>query len=735
MSLTNPISFIVENQLPEFIRSDLTGKYDNFVAFVKAYYEWLEQENGITAETRSLLSYADIDKTTEEFIDHFTNKFLPYFPKDLINDKAKLVKTIHSFYAKKGSIESLKFLFRVLYNEDIEIYLPKENILRASDGKWRVPRTLRLTVENTPASFDLNRLKKRLAVGRTSRALCVIESAYRTIDVGTGAEIIEIYVSNVRKTFSNGELLDVQYIDDDGNEGILITERIIGSLSNIRINSRNRGLRYKTGDPVVLVGGLSTDPGVPRLEARAIVNETTDGRIQTVSVGYGGFGFRTFANTEVDVINAPEDITGSGAIIKVTEIGTGVAFSYNRDPISPYSAIQLNAADYGMPKQAGLSSTTTINTTLADAFLTASVTLGPISKVEITSPGTKYTEVPTLDVNSYYDTTESENYYNEVVGNLDNSYRDDWEASRQKFLDLGKIASVEIISGGSGYDASTDRIYVNRNGGGGYAAQITFTTTSGVITGVSLVNGGEGYHGPKGSVELIVANKDNRYLPSAGNGAVLRAYRYGEGDEIDSTVEDVGRIKNFKLLSRGSGYVSTPTVSLKVKDLSIAELSGEPIQAFQEGQFIYQGSESSPTFRANVDLYLNETGTLRVYNYNGTLNTALNLIISATSSTTKYNVNVYSQVTYGNGLARANAEFLNGLINYDGYYLNTDGFLSADKKLQDSRRYHNFSYVVATEKSLKDYRGMLLDLVHPTGTKMFGTKHKKDIIATGFGFS
>jgi hypothetical protein len=736
MSISNPISFIVKNQLPEFIRDDLDNKYENFVAFIKAYYEWLEEENGVTAESRSLLSYADIDKTTSEFIQYFSKKFLPYFPEDLVNDKAKLIKTINDFYAKKGSIESLKFLFRILYNEDIEIVLPKENILRASDGKWRIPRTLRLTVENTPSSFDLNSIVKRLAVGQLSKASCVIEGAYRTIDVGTGAEIIEIYVSNVRKTFENGELLDVTYVDDNGEQGILLSERIIGALSNVRIDPKHRGLKYKTGDPVVLIGGLSDNPAISTAEARVVVNEVTDGRIQTVAVSKGGFGFRIKPNTEVDVIPSAIDIARGDivdAVVEVTEVTNTIPFTYNLDSIDQYASIQLNAASYGFPNL----TTANIATVLSEAFEFETVNIGAISKVKIRSPGSKYTEVPTIDVNSFYDTTTSENYFNDIffAGEDTPANRTAWEASRQSFLNLGIIANVQIVTGGTGYNTSTDKIYVNRNAGGGYGANITFTVDgTGKITSLTLVSGGEGYIGPKGSVELVVRNKNNVYASAAGTGASLIAYRYGEGDEIVSTVEDVGRIKNFRLLSRGSGYVDTPIVSLKVRDIEIAAID-DPIDTFVEKQMVYQGNLSSPTFRANVDQYISSSGVLRVYNYNGSLNTSANLTITATDSSPQYNVDIISEINYGNGLARANAEFLNGLIIYNGYYLNTDGFLSSDKKLQDSRKYHNFSYVIVTEQSLNNYKQALLDILHPIGMKPLGTKKIIDVVTTGFTFS
>ena len=41
--------------------------YGNFVLFLKAYYEWLEQTNNVTDRSKNLLSYTDIDNTTQEF--------------------------------------------------------------------------------------------------------------------------------------------------------------------------------------------------------------------------------------------------------------------------------------------------------------------------------------------------------------------------------------------------------------------------------------------------------------------------------------------------------------------------------------------------------------------------------------------------------------------------------------------------------------------------------------------
>ncbi len=88
---------------------------------------------------------------------------------------------------------------------------------------------------------------------------------------------------------------------------------------------------------------------------------------------------------------------------------------------------------------------------------------------------------------------------------------------------------------------------------------------------------------------------------------------------------------------------------------------------------------------------------------------------------------------YGDGKAKANAEFLAGLIKYDGFYLNTDGFISADKKLQDKDYYHNFSYEIQSEKSLDEYKETIFRLAHPAGMDLkskFVIKETQDDIIT-----
>jgi hypothetical protein len=70
MSTDKNISALVESQLPSFILEEapLLAK------FIKAYYESLEQDGQVTERSRNLLTYADIDTTTNEFLDWFKKR-------------------------------------------------------------------------------------------------------------------------------------------------------------------------------------------------------------------------------------------------------------------------------------------------------------------------------------------------------------------------------------------------------------------------------------------------------------------------------------------------------------------------------------------------------------------------------------------------------------------------------------------------------------------------------------
>jgi len=311
------ISALIESELPDFINAE----HPQFKRFLELYYTWMEQNsaNGISNTAGNTIyhamgieNYRDIDQTPPEFIKYFKDEILPYFPENTSLSTEKIIKAAREFYSKKGSDESLRWLFKALFDEDIEINYPKEQIFIASDGKWILPRAFRITITEQNKNVDPNLLEKRLVFGTTSGATCVVESANRNVDPTNGREILEIYVSNIKKFFDNGETIEIEYVDANGSTQFF-RERIIGTLSNIRVDSnirtdpaqRRRGLLYNVGDPVVITGGLNNTPEAN--DAAAIVGDVSQGSIESVAITFAGYGYRVYSNTEVIVLRSVGD--------------------------------------------------------------------------------------------------------------------------------------------------------------------------------------------------------------------------------------------------------------------------------------------------------------------------------------------------------------------------------------------------------------------------------------------
>lgn len=311
------ISGLIQSQTPDFINAD----HPIFRTFVEKYYEWLEVNNpdGISNtagntvyHAMNIENYRDIDQSPPEFIRYFKQELIPYFPENSALSTEKILKSAREFYSKKGSPESVKWLFKVLFEEDIEITYPKEQILKTSDGKWIKPRAFRITVSETNKTVDVALLKKKKAIGVDSGASCVIESANRTTDPTNGIEIIEIYISNINRYFNNGEYIEIEYTDQY-NVDRLFRERIIGTLSNVKVDSnirtdptqRRRGLLYNVGDPIVITGGLGSSAEAN--DGVAIVGNVSIGSIEGVSTSFPGYGYRLYSNSTILVLRSTGD--------------------------------------------------------------------------------------------------------------------------------------------------------------------------------------------------------------------------------------------------------------------------------------------------------------------------------------------------------------------------------------------------------------------------------------------
>lgn len=375
----NKISAILEEQIPDFIRED----HDNFVQFLKSYYEFLESESpptklplivnnpfptiykpnnnpyggqfqigetieqkansedstevtasakvfawsgdataqtaiitsfggtsktfikeveivgvksgvkffpvnkteslkaGSTRASLDLLDTKDIDETLDDYVQYIKNEFAVNLPLTLHEDTdtRKVLKNIRDFYKARGTENSFKFLFRLLYGEDSSIYLPETDMLRASDANWKNVVVIRVKLPVTGISSDFAGRKIK---GETSLATAIVEKSIEIIYAG--ARFVELELSNKLGTFVAGEFINTDNVGD----GTIVRSEVLGLINNIKIT--DSGSNYHVGDRVV-VNSASDNPQAKGAVVEVLTTNATSGAITSMKIVDPGYSY------------------------------------------------------------------------------------------------------------------------------------------------------------------------------------------------------------------------------------------------------------------------------------------------------------------------------------------------------------------------------------------------------------------------------------------------------------
>lgn len=248
--LNNRLSDVVSSQIPSFIRED----YNNFVVFIEKYYQFLEQTNEPNKVPFAQSSFSDVDYTPEILLQRFKKLFIPDFPDELTVDQETgrplniktLIKRAKQFYETKGTEKSFSFLFKVLFDGEMEIFYPRTQMMIVSGGLWIQEKSIKALV------LDMDRARalegniiyqkdsngNKINKARVSKCSIYVQSPYK---------VVEFFLEEVYGSFFAGKFYsDVIY--QDAEETIEFTAR--RGIGNIEIT--NGGSNYKIGDVVRL---------------------------------------------------------------------------------------------------------------------------------------------------------------------------------------------------------------------------------------------------------------------------------------------------------------------------------------------------------------------------------------------------------------------------------------------------------------------------------------------------
>jgi len=689
------MEFSVEKYISNFIESQFPLFYQeegpDFILFVKAYYEWLESSGNPIYQSRSLKDYRDIDNTLEEFLEYFQQKYLYGIPFNVIANKRFLLKHILDVYRSKGTIQSYKLLFKLLYNQDVEVYLPGNDVLRVSDGTWREPQYLEVSDNG-----DLNALLGKTIVGVTTGTTAIVENYTKE---QFNADIINtIYISNVLPSggdFAVGEKIVIsgQQSNTDAVTGGPI---VLGSLDYLEVISGGQG--FNIGDSLKIA---SRD-----LSNGEILSYGVDGvvRVDSVSKGVnslsfnlvsGGGGF--LSNAATFVYKQPADTNGNGASFSIGFLTSVQTLTYNTDLICDYMSLQLDATSYGFPAN----SSANLTSTISSAFTFANGDFGTIGGLTNIKTGNGYLLAANVFVRSVqlsnalpgtisYSTTSAN-----VTGTTTNF---------DYIFSNGDLVHLRADSATS----SKDELHVIRQVVNSTALVLygkpkySSTVSAQYRAAPSIVPSQFAYyedpaHLVDGSLNGL--NDNIQTSVSAGNGIVgatkliNSGKAYKDGEQIKAYLYS-GVSNNITISSAGTGYKNGDVL-------------------------IFSGGSPTTQARGYVNVNSNGAVTNAIVTFNGSGYSSIpNIRIKTANGSGAILTGVLTEF---NTASEVTAKVVKrGIGKSRGYWSTTRGFLNSDKYVQDSYYYQDYSYEIKVASILDKYKNILYDTFHSSGSELFG---------------
>lgn len=605
MTTNTKISTVVSNQLPEFVRSD----HPTFVSFLEAYYEYLEQSNntlsyGKTVErAKNLRNYFDIDKIDQtqltEFSEKLYDQFLTFIPQESKADRSKLLKNIKDFYLGGGTQRSYDFIYRILFGEESSFYYPKDDILKASSGKWYIEKSVRLTdIRVNGVSDDtvesLKKFTSTLIRGNNSTATAQVEKILTTYE--GGVRFSEFFLSKQKGTFIAGEPFFAVNVNGDTISGNLLS----GFISTITITDGGSG--YTVGTPIVFEGGQG---GVG---ATAFISNVSLGNVSGTIVLQGGSGFKGSSNGVTSGLGANPVLYTGGAGLGAS--GYVDAISANGGFHPTYYRLCVDTIDeYDDVVIGQYSNTSTLgdaNTPLTNTWSYVDYgPIGPAVSIEVNEGGSGYTSIPLAS----------------IVGNT-------------TLRSLSVPGKLSIVDPGVGYSNGDTIVFANKTGVYGYGANAYVNVdANGAITSytwrtiqddeatsANALGARTEHIGGLAYSQLSLPDIKVQSTSGGVNAVIAIESFLGFGETLTSTTGTIGQIIGITITNKGYGYLVAPTINL----VSSGDGTATAYANAEAGTFTYPGKYLDDTGLISGTNKLEDRDYYQNYSYVVKLRKALN---------------------------------------------------------------------------------------------------------------
>ena len=499
----------------------------------------------------NILNYKNIETSVDKYVDYLREELYPSIPATYYGDKKLVAQYFKDFYESKSNEQSYRFLFKLLYNEDIDFYYPGTDILRISDGKFEKTQIIRTSPVGTGSLTDIFLFLNKTIRGQTSEFLANVVDIKKFF-IGT-VEVAEMTLKLVSGVFTAGETI----VDIDNSN---LTSTVLGIVSGVTVIDGGSG--YQVDDAITISGTGS--------EAQAKVSSIKESPISALTVNTIGHGYQL--NTEAIVNNSGTG--GTGFLFEVSELAntytvTSGANTYTVGEISKLSIINRGEGYFKKP-----------TVTLEDTTISS---LGLLSNnlITIVNAGSNYGVGNTLiftggaganaagQIASVTETTSFDLLFEDGFQLIsDGSYYD--IIKNEDWLVKGPIKRIELTDFGDGYTsallplisvASTTGAGANLIATGiqGTSANVSVDTSNnitgiGSIRSVEITNFGINYSTANASASAVGDGNANLAVTISGLG-IKEGVLLNDDGKIDyKVIQDSYYYQDFSYVIR-SGLV------------------------------------------------------------------------------------------------------------------------------------------------------------------------------------
>ena len=422
--LTGELVILLSSELPFEFGETITGATSGATGVINSTKDNVVRASGQLLENRT------IEHSVDKYVDYLREELYDSIPKEYYGNKRLLALKFKNFFESKSNEQSYRFLFKLLYNQDVEFYYPGEDVLRVSDGNFEKTEVIRAVVTDRVFEF----LEKTIR-GQTSGVLANVVDIKKFF-IGS-REVAEMTLKLVSGTFTAGEtIVDI--------EDATLTTSIYGMVTGFTINDAGSG--YSVADAITITGD--------GMEAEVVVSSIKESPISALKVNAIGHGYRL--NTTASINNSGTG--GSGLIAKVTALANTYTITSGNNTYTAGEVSQVSVINRG----GGYFKSPTI--TLQDSTI-ASLGLLSSSLITIANTGSNYGVGNTLvftggaganaagQIASVTETTSydflfedgykmlSEDSYYDIIKN------EDWSV-------VGPIKRIELTNFGTGYTSA-----------------------------------------------------------------------------------------------------------------------------------------------------------------------------------------------------------------------------------------------------------------------------------------